>query len=291
MTQVIHSAPELRTVLDRHRAQGATVGLVGSSGGLHQGHLSLVRRSVKDGNFTVLWLFTGGVPIETGVLPSYTRDYDRDQEMGADAGADIVFRPGNDSLFPLGPLLVRVEVAESLKRPWPENESGVFVAMVATMMAKAINVVGPCRLYCGEKDWQNVATLKRMVEDLSIMAEIVPCPSVREADGLVMGSRNVKLTSEERQFAPRIKQALDAAVASIESGENDPDLIEKTLREQLAGLGTIEYAVVVDGDSLQPIRPLKGEVRILVSVQFSQTNLMDNVAVTVPSLSSEPRDP
>jgi pantoate--beta-alanine ligase len=281
-TTVLTTPAELRPLVDRHRASGGTVGLIGTSGGLHDGHLSLIRASVAADNLTVLWLFTGRVAITTGAVAAYERDYDRDQELAVEAGASIVFRPPNESLFGLGEPLVRVHVADSLRTPWPGSGDGAFVDMVATIMAKAINVVGPCRLYCGEKDWQNVATLRRTVADLSLAAEVVACPSIREPDGLVLGSRNTKLESEERRSAGKIKQALDCAESTVLGGEDDPDRVVKLLKEQLAGVGRLEYAVVVDAATLAPIRSIRGDVRILVSVAFAHTNLMDNIGIVAP---------
>jgi pantoate--beta-alanine ligase len=278
--QRLTSKEEFRALLDRQRAEGRIIGLVGTSGGLHAGHLSLVERSAADGNFTVLWLFassSAGPYIEAGPLPQYDRDYERDERVAMEAGVDVLFRPGREVLFPQGSPLVRLHVAESLAEPWPGSDSAVFVNMVAMMVGKELNVVGPCRLYCGEKDWQNAAVLRRMVADLSVPAEIVPCPSVREADGVVLGSRNVKLLPEERTRAADIKPALDEAVAAIEAGARDPEPVERALRERLSAVGTVEYAVVVDADSLQPVRPLRGNLRVLVSVAFSNVSLMDNV--------------
>jgi pantoate--beta-alanine ligase len=145
-------------------------------------------------------------------------------------------------------------------------------------VCKELNVAGPCRLYCGEKDWQNAAVLRRMVADLSVPAEIVACPTVREPDGVVLGSRNVKLLPEERTRAAGIKPALDEAAAAIEAGAQAPEPVERALRERLSAVGTVEYAVVVDADSLQPVLPLRGFLRVLVSVAFSNVSLMDNVA-------------
>jgi pantoate--beta-alanine ligase len=283
----VHAVPqrltekdEFRALLDNKRAEGRTIGVVGTSGGLHAGHLSLVERSVADGNFTVLWLFTSrsATPyIEAGPMPAYDRDYDRDERVAMEAGIGVLFRPGGEALFPLGPPLVRLQVAESLAEPWPGSGSAVFVNMVAMMVCKELNVVGPCRLYCGEKDWQTAAVLRRMVADMSVPAEIVVCPTVREPDGVVLGSRNVKLLPEERARAAGIKPALAEAVAAIEAGAKDPGAVERALRERLSAVGTVEYAVVVDADSLQPVRPLRGSLRVLVSVAFSNVSLTDNV--------------
>ena len=279
---VLTEPADLRRLADAKRSDGRTVGLVGTSGGLHDGHVSLIRRSVAAGDFTILWLFTGRVQMETGVLPSYERDHDRDERVAAEAGSSVIFRPPNELLFPSGAPLVRVSVAETLATPWRGLDDDTFVTMVATIMTKALNVVGPCRLYCGEKDWQNVATLRQTVVDLSIPSEIVPCPSVRDEDGVVLGSRNTKLTPEERAVAPAIKQALDGAASAIEAGERDACGIEALLRRCLDGVGDVEYAVVVDARTLQRVQPLRGALRVLVSVRFGATNLMDNVGVSAP---------
>jgi pantoate--beta-alanine ligase len=272
-------------VLDTHRRSGGTVGLIGTSGGLHEGHLSLIRASVDAHDLTVLWLFTGRVPIDTGTVPSYDRNYDRDQDLAIEAGASIIFRPPNEELFALGEPLVRLQVADDLSTPWPGIGDGVFVDMVANIMAKAVNIVGPCRLYCGEKDWQNVAVLRRMVTDLSLASDIIACPSVREADGLVLGSRNTKLEPDERQLAVRIRPALEAAKSSILGGEDDPDRVVARLKDELEGIGRLEYAVVVDATTLAPVHPIRGTVRVLVSIACSQTSLMDNIGVSAPAAS------
>jgi pantoate--beta-alanine ligase len=288
MTGVVRSAPDLRAYLDRRRAEGASVGLIGTSGGLHGGHLSLVRQSVQDCDITILWIFTSGggqAPAESKATPSYVRDYERDTQVALDAGATIVFRPSPEAMFPLGPLQVRMQVDPTLAEPWPGADSVAFVNMVATMLGKAINVVGPCRLYCGEKDWQNAAVLTRMVADLSMPAAVVPCPSIREPDGLVLGSRNVKLTPEERREAPRIKQALDAAVRLIEGGERDPAAVLQSLQRDLSAIGEVEYAAVVDAHSLQAVAPLAGDLRVLASIGFSGVSLMDNVPARAGAVS------
>jgi pantoate--beta-alanine ligase len=269
----------MRELLDRHRAAGKAIGLIGTSGGLHEGHLSLVRRSVAENDITVLWLFTGSSGlVEAGAVPAYARNYERDQRAALDAGATFVFCPPNETLFTHGAPLVRVQVDRALAEPWAGSDSAGFVNMTATMLAKAINIVGPCRLYCGEKDWQNAAVLTRMVSDLSMPATVITCPSVREPDGLVLGSRNVKLRPSERARAPAIKRALDSAVRAIESGQDDPKVIESLLRADLAAVGTVEYAVVLAADTLKRVSPLVGELRILVSVGFSDVSLMDTAA-------------
>jgi len=273
---------ELRILLDDRRALGGTVGLIGTSGGLHDGHLSLIRAASGAGHFTVLWLFTGSVAMATGTLPTYDRDYTRDQRLAIGAGASVVFMPPNETLFPQGSPLVRIAVAESISEPWPECASAEFVTMLATIMAKAINVVGPCILYCGEKDWQNAMVLRRMVADLSLPAEIAVCPSIREPDGVVLGSRNQRLSPEERQAAPTIKHALDEARDLASQGEADPLRLEEAVRNRLIGVGEVEYVKVVDPETLASLSSIRTTARILVSVSFSQTSLIDSISVQVP---------
>jgi pantoate--beta-alanine ligase len=126
--------------------------------------------------------------------------------------------------------------------------------------------------------------LRRTVADLNLPGEIVACPSIREADGLVLGSRNTKLTADERRSASQIKLALDAAAAAVLGGEDDPDCITAMLRGQLSDIGQLEYAAVVDADTLTPVHPLHGDIRMMVSIAFSRTNLMDNIGITVPRI-------
>src|SRR3984893_14123322 len=134
MPRRLTSKDEFRALLDRKRAEGRVIGLVGTSGGLHAGHLSLVERSIADGNFTVLWLFTSGSPgpyVEAGPLPQYDRDYDRDERVAMEAGIDVLFRPAKEVLFPQGSPLGRLPVAESVAQPWPGGQSTELVDLAA----------------------------------------------------------------------------------------------------------------------------------------------------------------
>ena len=152
------------------------------------------------------------------------------------------------------------------------------LAGVATVVAKLFSIVGPCRAYFGAKDWQQVAVVTRMVGDLSMPVEVVPCPIVREPDGLAMSSRNVYLTDDERRQAPFLRRALDRGRALIVGGETDAATIETAMREVLAdaSLGAVDYAAAVQADTLVADGPLHDDVRLLVAVRFSKARLIDN---------------
>ena len=156
---------------------------------------------------------------------------------------------------------------------------------MATVVAKLFSIAGACRAYFGAKDWQQVAVVTRMAADLSLPVEVVPCPTVREPDGLAMSSRNVYLTADEREQATVLRRALDAGVACVEAGETDPARVEQTMIDVVATapLGELDYVAAVQADSLVADGPLHGEVRLLVAVRFGRARLIDNDGVMVPT--------
>ena len=156
---------------------------------------------------------------------------------------------------------------------------------VATVVAKLFAIAGECRAYFGEKDWQQVAVVTRMAADLSLPVEVVPCPTLREDDGLAMSSRNVYLTTEERAQAPALRRALDAGLALVAAGETDPTAIESAMAEvvALAPLGSLDYVAAVQADTLVADGPLHGEVRLLLAVRFGKARLIDNDGGMVPT--------
>jgi pantoate--beta-alanine ligase len=216
-------------------------------------------------------------------LDSYPRDLDRDREVAARAGVDLLFVPDVAEMYPDHPEqpLTRVEVAhlattlEGASRP-------AHVAGVATVVAKLLNAVGPCRAYFGEKDFQQLAVIRRMVRDLSFPVEVVGCPTVRELDGLAMSSRNTYLTPEERAAAPVLYRALQSGKATILAGERDPAVVRQLVADivEAEPLAELDYVAVVDADSLTVPEPLGGRLRLLVAARFGRARLIDNVGVT-----------
>jgi pantoate--beta-alanine ligase len=182
------------------------------------------------------------------------------------------------------PVLTTVSVAQ-VSEPLEGATRPHHFAGVATVVAKLFAVVGPCRAYFGEKDFQQLVVVRTMARDLSFPVEVVGCPTVRELDGLALSSRNSYLTPGEREAAPVVYRALRAGVATVLAGERDPAAV-RTLMAQIIEaepLAQLDYAEIVDADSLRIPDPLAGNLRLLAAVRFGRARLIDNVGVTVPA--------
>ena len=207
--RVLDRGDQLRKELDAARAAGRTVGLVPTMGALHAGHASLIRRSAVECDLTAVTVFVN--PLQFGPsedFASYPRDLTTDIDVAGAAGAGLLFAPPVEEMYPDGAPAVTVHVAgedvlEGASRP------GHFDG-VATVVAKLFNLAGPCRAYFGEKDWQQLRVVRRLVADLSFPVEVVGCPTVRDDDGLALSSRNVRLSAEERRAATVLYRALRA---------------------------------------------------------------------------------
>lgn len=284
--QVLTTIAETRRRLDGARASGDAVGLVPTMGYLHHGHRALMRRAVEECDRTVVTIFVN--PLQFGPaedLSTYPRDLDRDLTMCADVGIDLVLHPTVDEMYPLGtPTLTAVTVAE-VSAPMEGASRPTHFAGVATVVAKLFNIAGPCRAYFGEKDWQQLAVIRRMAADLAFPVDVVGCPTVREADGLAMSSRNAYLTAEQRAAAPVLHWALVAGAAAVAAGERDPAQIRALMADLIRAepLAELDYAEVVDAATLQPVDPLRGELRLLAATRFGRARLIDNEGAVVPA--------
>jgi pantoate--beta-alanine ligase len=215
-------------------------------------------------------------------LDAYPRDLARDSDLLEVNDVDYLFAPSVDEMYP-GGMLTTVSVGgevthwlEAVRRP------GHFDG-VATVVAKLFAIVGACRAYFGEKDWQQVAVVRRMTADLSLPVEVVPCPTVRAPDGLALSSRNVYLTDLERDEATVLFQALNEGVRLIRHGERDAIEVRTRMQGMItcARTGELDYAEVVDADTFEIPDPLAGNLRLLVAARFGRARLIDNVGVTV----------
>ena len=183
--KTLHTIAELRPLLDGERAAGRSVGLVPTMGYLHDGHLSLMRSARADTDVVVASIFVNPLQFGAGEdLEAYPRDLDRDGRLAEAEGVDVLFVPSADEMFPQ-PVLTTVSVAQ-LSEPLEGTARPHHFAGVATVVAKLLAIVGPCRAYFGEKDFQQLAVVRRMARDLSLPAEVVGCPTVRELDGLAL---------------------------------------------------------------------------------------------------------
>jgi len=303
--KAVATIAELRGLLDRERASGRTVGFVPTMGYLHDGHASLMRHARAETDVVVASIFVNPLQFGTGEdLDAYPRDLDRDTRLAEEAGVDLLFVPGADVMYPTTPaeprteagagapasephsplILTTVSVAQ-LSEPLEGATRPTHFAGVATVVAKLFAIAGPCRAYFGEKDFQQLAVVRRMVRDLSFPVEVVGCPTARELDGLALSSRNAYLTGEEREAAPVVYRALRAGVASILAGEDDPAAVRSLMAQIIEAepLARLDYAEVVDADSFGVPHPLVGNLRLLAAVRFGRARLIDNVGVTVPA--------
>ncbi len=281
---VVDTIAAFRSHLDAERQAGRTVGLVPTMGYLHAGHVSLMARSVRERDVTAVTIFVN--PLQFGAnedLSSYPRDLPRDLELCDRAGVDLVLAPSVAEMYPQ-PILTTVAVAE-LGSTMEGAARPTHFAGVSTVVAKLFNITGACHAYFGEKDYQQLALVTRMAQDLSFPVTVVACPIQREPDGLAMSSRNVYLTEAERAAAPVLHRALQAGVRFVEAGARDTDAARGVVAamieaEPLAALDYVE--VVTDGTVTRP-DVLGGTVRFVVAARFGRPRLLDNLAVTVPA--------
>jgi pantoate--beta-alanine ligase len=282
MTELVRTVAELRQAIARRRIVGSQIGFVPTMGALHEGHVSLMRRSVNECDATVVSVFVN--PLQFGPredLSAYPRDLDRDVALTESAGVGLVFAPPVEEMYPV-PLLTTVAVRE-VSEPLEGETRPTHFSGVTTVVAKLFNLVGPCRAYFGEKDWQQLAVVRRMVDDLSFDVEVVGCETVREADGLALSSRNAYLGGAERAAAPVLHRALVAGAQTIVAGERDPDRVVSMMSEMIDAepLASLDYVAVVDAATLGRVAPLTGELRLLGAARFGKARLIDNVGVTV----------
>jgi pantoate--beta-alanine ligase len=272
----------LRQRLDAARAAGQRVGFVPTMGYLHAGHASLMTEARADTDLVVASIFVNPLQFApTEDLAAYPRDLAGDTTLAEDAGVDVLFVPSGEEMYPDGVVRTSVIVAE-VSAPLEGEARPTHFAGVATVVAKLFAIVGPCRAYFGEKDYQQVAVIRQMVRDLSIPVEVVACPTTREPDGLAMSSRNAYLSEAERAAAPVLHAALLVGRLAIDAGERDAPRVRALMTDLIEAepLADLDYAEVVDATTLQVVDPLAGELRLLAAARFGRARLIDNVGAT-----------
>jgi pantoate--beta-alanine ligase len=277
ITQVVSSIEEMRAHVLLARRGAESVGLVPTMGALHEGHLELIRRSKTDCARTVVTLFVNPTQFnQASDLDAYPRTFDADLEACSAAGVDWLFAPSAEEMYPEKQLtFITVErLSEGLCGPY---RPGHFRA-VATVCAKLFAAAPADRAYFGEKDYQQLNVIRRMVRDLNFPLEIIGVPTVREPDGLAMSSRNVRLSAAERQAASVLYRALQAAQASDQTASS---VLIDIARRLIAAepLARIEYIEIVDRDTLLPVATVNRECRMALAVWFGNVRLIDNIAV------------
>jgi pantoate--beta-alanine ligase len=281
--QIHQSVSELRAVLDPARERGEKVGMVGTSGGMHSGHQSLIRRAAAGNDLTAL--FWGGSQSEGGWQAqstiAYERDAGRDFPLAEEAGCDILFAPPAGVMFPRAPMTT--VTLPAMSTGFPQLEDPAHLDLIALAMCKLWNMFGPCRNYFGEKDWQQLVLFQRLAEDLSYPVEVLGCPTIREDDGVAVSSRNAQLTAEQRAVAPILSQALRASQAAALAGATTAEDLEKVFIDAVGGAAAIQYFAAVDGPTMAPMTELAGSVRLLASIALGDVRLLDNLGLDLPA--------
>jgi pantoate--beta-alanine ligase len=251
-------------------------------GYLHAGHLSLVRAARQDCGVVVMSIFVN--PRQFGPqedFATYPRDLPRDLQLARDAGVEAVFTPTMEDIYPPG---FQTEVTvHNLTAPLCGAARPGHFTGVTTVVAKLFNIVGPDRAYFGQKDYQQALVIRKMVQDLHMPLEVITCPIVREADGVAMSSRNVRLSPAERQAALVVPRALRLAEERLVQGERQGARLAAALREYIGAepLARLDYVEVCDPETLQPIEKLVGTVLVALAVFIGATRLIDNTLLRV----------
>lgn len=256
------------------------LGLVPTMGYLHEGHLSLARRAREECDSVVASIFVNPTQFgPTEDLSKYPRDLDRDLSLLEAAGVDLVWTPDNETIYPPG-FSTWVEV-EGLTKPLEGAARPGHFRGVTTVVAKLFNAVQPQAAYFGQKDAQQAAVVRKMTRDLNFPVEIVVCPTVREADGLAMSSRNSYLSPEERKSAVVLFRALTAAREAFERGERDAESLRKVMSETLASepRARTQYVSCADYDTLEELGTVTGKALLSMAVFIGKTRLIDNFVV------------
>jgi pantoate--beta-alanine ligase len=273
----------LKTILEIRdwRAQaGGDVGLVPTMGYLHAGHVSLVERARSESSAVAATIFVNPAQFGPGEdLAAYPRDLQRDVTLLERAGCDVLFTPEPAEIYPAGhgTFVDPGPVAGPLEG---ERRPGHFRG-VATVVLKLFNIFQPTRAYFGQKDAQQLGVIRRLVHDLNVPVVVVGCPTVREADGLAMSSRNSYLDAAQRKAAPVLYRALQAAAAAWQSGERDGDALRRRMREVLDAepLARTDYVSVADPLSFAELSRIEGAALLSLAVFVGRARLIDNVVL------------
>jgi len=278
MTTTVNQIATMRRILQKEGRQ-KSLGLVPTMGSLHEGHLSLIERAAQECNRVVVSVFVNPLQFGPGEdLDRYPRDLERDVRLAEEAGADWVFAPRVEEMYPSG-IRTTVQVSRLTERLCGAHRPGHFDG-VATVVSKLFHIIQPDKAYFGLKDAQQVAVIRQMVDDLNFPVQVIPCPTVREEDGLAMSSRNLYLSPKERKLAAVIPQALDDATREREAGRlKTPQEAIKRIRDHMETIPelVIEYVDVLSYPELEPVPSIENRsVIAAVAVRLGHTRLIDN---------------
>ncbi|MDP2181746.1 MAG: pantoate--beta-alanine ligase [Actinomycetota bacterium] len=281
----VASPVEARQAVVEAKHEGLSVGFVPTMGALHDGHLSLVQAARKRADFVAVSIFVNPTQFGPGEdYESYPRDLDNDlANLGAE-GVDLVFVPSAGVMY-ASDATVTVDPG-ALARRWEGAVRPGHFTGVATVVAKLLNIALPDLAFFGEKDYQQLKIVERLVLDLDMAVTIVGCPIVRERDGLAMSSRNAYLSADERAQAVALGEALEAAARAVAWGETHVRAVEDLMRAEIASrpLAILDYAAVVDPATLEPLARIDRPARAIIAARVGTTRLIDNAALAPPAI-------
>ena len=278
--RVVHAVEDLRRAVARARSSSERIGFVPTMGALHPGHLSLVDRAAQESDFVVISIFVN--PTQFGPnedYEAYPRDLARDATLAGQAGADLLFAPAVETMYPPG-CATRVVQAGLTDRLEGASRPGHFDG-VCTVCAKLFNLAQADVAFFGQKDYQQSLAIRRMVADLCVPVQIEVCPTVREPDGLAMSSRNRYLSAEEREQALGISRALQSADQMVADGQTRAGALRQAMESIIAAqpLAKIDYVAVVHPETLTPVDDVARGAVALVAVRIGTTRLIDNAVL------------
>lgn len=273
--KVIKKIDELQEILKNFKKEGKSIGLVPTMGFLHKGHASLIKKAVSENDIVVVSDFVN--PIQFGPnedLEAYPRDIDADSKLCEDLGADFIFNPEPSEMYHDKKAFVDIEgLSDNL---CGARRAGHFRG-VCTVCTKLFNIVGPDRAYFGQKDAQQLAIIKKLVYDLNIPVEIIPCPIVREDDGLAMSSRNTYLSNDERKAALCLSKSIFEGEKMAKEGFSVKEVLEK-MEEIISSekLAKIDYISAVDLETIEDVDNFNKDTLVAIAVFIGKTRLIDN---------------
>jgi pantoate--beta-alanine ligase len=281
--RLVTAISELRQRVRAARAEGKSIGLVPTMGALHEGHLSLVRASMAECDFTAVTIFVN--PTQFGPredFSKYPRGLDDDLDALNRCGADLAFAPTNETIYPTG-CSTYVDPPH-VARLWEGQCRPGHFRGVTTVVLKLFNLVQADIAYFGQKDYQQALVIQRMVDDLNVAIDVRVCPIVREPDGLAMSSRNRYLSAEQRQQALAVSRSLREAERLTADGQRRAEVVLAAMRHVLeeAGIHRIDYVALVDPETLEPVSELRGPAMALIAAYVGETRLIDNARLEGP---------
>jgi pantoate--beta-alanine ligase len=279
--KIVESIEELREEVGNVKRSGQTVGFVPTMGYLHEGHLSLIKAARKAHDKVIISIFVN--PLQFGPnedLERYPRNFERDEQLAKLAGADILFYPSVQEMYPED-MPMMIHVTKGVDVLCGSSRPGHFDG-VATVVMKLFQIVQPDRAYFGQKDAQQVAIIINMVTAFNLPVEIVTCPTIREEDGLAKSSRNVYLSEQERKEASILFETLCFGANLIESGEINRERVVEEMKARLAsGSGKIDYVEILKYPSLGQTEELSGRIVLALAYYYQQARLIDNYIMEV----------